>query len=72
MAITVAGSPIILQSSIKSLGVYLDSHMSFYKHVSEICKTSYFYIRALRHNRSSLTTEAAKTVAVAIVGSRRL
>ena len=68
--ITVAGSPIKLQSSIKSLGVYLDSHMSFDKHVSEICKASYFHIRALRHIRSSLTIEAAKTVAVAIVGSR--
>ena len=51
--ITVAGSPIKLQSSIKSLGVYLDSHMSFDKHVSEICKASYFHIRALRHIRSS-------------------
>ena len=68
--ITVAGSPIKLQSSIKSLGVYLDSHMSFDKHVSEICKASYFHIRALRHIRSSLTTEAAKMVAVAIVSSR--
>ena len=67
--ITVAGSPIKLQSSIKSLGVYLDSHMSFDKHVSEICKASYFHIRALRHIRSSLTTEAAKTIAVAIVGA---
>ena len=44
--------------------------MSFDKHVSEICKASYFHIRALRHIRSSLTTEAAKTIAVAIVGSR--
>ena len=43
--------------------------MSFDKHVSEICEASYFHIRALRHIRSSLTTEAAKTVAVAIVGS---
>ena len=64
--ITVAGSPIKLQSSKKSLGVYLDSYMSFDKHVSEICKASYFHIRALRHIRSSLTTEAAKTIAVAI------
>ena len=46
--ITVAGSPIKLQSSIKSLGVYLDSRMSFDMHVSEICKASYFHIRALR------------------------
>ena len=69
-SISVAGSPIMLQSSIKNLGVYLDSKMSFDKHVSETCKASYFHIRALRHVRSSLTTEACKTVATAIVGSR--
>ena len=40
------------------------------KQVSETCKASYFHIRALRHIRSSLPTEACKTVAAAIVGSR--
>ena len=69
-SISVAGSPIKLQSSIKNLGVYLDSKMSFDKQVSEICKASYFHIRALRHIRSSLTTEACKTIATAIVGSQ--
>ena len=69
-SISVAGSPIRLQSSIKNLGVYLDSKMSFDKQISETCKTSYFHIRALRHIRSSLTTEACKTIAAAIVGSR--
>ena len=69
-SISVAGSPIKLQSSIKNLGVYLDSKMSFDKQVSETCKASYFHIRALRHIRSSLTTEACKTIAAAIVGSR--
>ena len=62
-SISVAGSPIKLQSSIKNLGVYLDSKMSFDEQVSEICKASYFHIRALRHIRSSLTTEACKTIA---------
>ena len=69
-SISVAGSPIKLQTSIKNLGVYLDSRLSFDKQVSETCKASYFHIRALRHIRSSLTVEAAKTVATAIVGSR--
>ena len=68
--ISVAGSPIKLQTSIKNLGVYLDSRLSFDKQVSETCKASYFHIRALRHIRSSLTAEAAKTVATAIVGPR--
>ena len=64
------GSPIKLQTSIKNLGVYLDSRLSFDKQVSEICKASYFHIRALRHIRSSLTTDVANTIASAIVGSR--
>ena len=55
--------------SIKSLGVHLDSKMFFDKHVSEVCRASYFHIRTLHHIRSSITTDAAKTVASAIVGS---
>ena len=42
--------------------------MSFDKQVSETCKACYFHIRALRI-RASLT-EASKTIAAAIVGSR--
>ena len=68
--VSVAGSPIKLQTSIKNLGVYLDSKMSFDKQVSETCKACYFHIRALRHIRTSLNTEASKTIAAAIVGSR--
>ena len=44
--------------------------MSFDRQVSETCKASYFHIRALRHIRPSLTTEACKSIAAAIVGSR--
>ena len=69
-SISVAGSPIKLQSSIKNLGVYLDSRMSFDRQVSETCEASYSHIRALRHIRPSLTTEACKTIVAAIVGSR--
>ena len=68
--VSVAGSPIKLQSSIKNLGVYLDSTISFDKQVSETYKACYFHIRALHHIRASLTTEASKTIAAAIVGSR--
>ena len=70
VTVSVAGSPIRLQSSIKNLGVYLDSTMSFDKQVSETCKACYFHIRVLRHIRASLTTEACKTIAAAIAGSR--
>ena len=44
--------------------------MSFDKQVSETCKACYFHIRALRHIHASLTTEASKTIAAAILGFR--
>ena len=66
--VSVAGSPIKLQTSIKNLGVYLDSKMSFDKQVSETCKACYFHIRALRHIRATLTT--SRTIAAATVSSR--
>ena len=53
----------------KNLGVYLDSKMSFDKQVPETCRAWYFHIRALRHICASLTTEASKTIAAAIVDS---
>ena len=64
-SISVAGSSIKLQTSIKNLGVYLDSRLSFDKQVSETCKASYFHICALRHIRSSLTTDAVESETVA-------
>ena len=60
--VSVAGSPTKLQTWIKNLGVYLDSTMSFDKQVTETCQACFFHIRALRHIRASLTTEASKTI----------
>ena len=56
--------------SIKSLRVTLDSELSLCKHVGNICKTSHYHIRALRHIRQSVDLETAKTIGCAIVGSR--
>ena len=52
------------------LGVTLDSHLTFEAHVKSLTKTCYFHIRALRHIRSSIDLETAKSVANAIVSSR--
>ena len=65
--VLVAGFYIKLQTSIKILGVNLNSTMSFDKQASETCKVCFFHIR---HIRASLTTEASKTIAAAIIGSR--
>ena len=50
--------------------VFVFSPESFDKEVSETWKACYFHIRTLRHICDFLTTEASKTIAAAIVGSR--
>jgi len=43
---------------------------NFDRHISNVCSSSYFHIRALRHIRPYLDSETFKTIACAIVGSR--
>ena len=69
--ISVAGSPIKLQSSIKNLGVHLDSigcllTNRFPKHARHL---SFTFVHSVTFDHS-LTTEACKTVTAAIVVSR--
>ena len=61
---------VLLSNHIKVLGVTLDSHLSFDKHISSTCKSAFYHIRALRHIRSAITEDMAKAVASSLVGSR--
>ena len=58
------------KSTIKNLGVIIDSNLSFDQHIDATCKSAHFHIRALRHIRGLLSTEVARCVAASIVGSR--
>ena len=49
--ITVAGTEIISACQLKLLGVTLDSSLNFDHHVADVCKTSFYHIKALRHIR---------------------
>jgi len=55
---------------MKSLGVTLDQQLSFDRHVADICKASYFHIRAFHHVQNSMLDDVAKLVACRIVQSR--
>src|SRR5277367_4047036 len=68
--LTVAGSPITFSSSTKILGVTLDSSLNFDAHVSEICRSANYHLRALSHIRNFLSVSSANMVACAIVSSR--
>jgi len=69
-SIDIAGSTIQLTDTVNILGVTLDSHLTFEKHVQSVCKSANYHIKALRHIRSSLTIDMARTVACALVNTR--
>ena len=68
--INIAGTSITLSPSIKSLGVILDSHLTFDDHVAAVSYACDFHIRALQHIRASLPDDVAKMVACRISCSR--
>jgi hypothetical protein len=70
MYVDVAGYNIPVTDSLLTLGITLDSTLSFDSHVSQLCKQSFFHLRALRHICHSLSTDMANTAAVPIVQSR--
>ena len=57
-------------TKIKLLGVTVDSALNFDQHVSDVCSTAFFHIRALRHIRSQIDTPTANKIACSVISSR--
>ena len=57
-------------TTVSNLGVYFDSQLTMRDHVTATCLSCFFQLEQLRAIRSSLTTDAAKTLAQAFVGGR--
>jgi hypothetical protein len=56
--------------SCRNLGVIFDSDLSFKKHISNVCRTSFYQIRQLRQIRSSLDINSTKILANSLVSSK--
>jgi len=71
-SVDVADCSVLLSDNIhvKILGVTPDCHLSLDKHISSICKSAYYHIQSLRHIRSAITDDMAKSVASSLVCSR--
>ena len=69
-SVDVTGCSVSLSDHIKIIGVTVDSHLSFDKHISFICKSAYHHIQSLRHIRSAITDDMAQSVASSLVCSR--
>ena len=66
----VAGAHVQFTDAVKLLGVTLDSTLTFDKHTIDVTRSCHYHIRAMRHIRPLLTLDAAKAMAVSIVGCR--
>jgi hypothetical protein len=67
---TFSNTTLNLSSTVKILGVKLDSTLSMNSQIAEILRSTNFHIRALRHIRRFLTKDIANTIACGIVNSR--
>ena len=68
--VVIAGVPVPQSSSIKLLGVTIDSSLSFDAHVSEVCRTAAYHLKAFRHIRKSLDKNTANILACSYIASR--
>jgi len=69
-SIKIADTEIKLSKQITSLGVIMDSTLTFNQHITALSKACYFHLCSLRHIRRSLTDDMAISIAVALVQSR--
>jgi len=65
--VSIAGATVPLSDKITTLGVTLDSCLTSHDHISTMCRSGYFHVRALCHIWGALTDERAKVVVVSVV-----
>ena len=68
--VNIAGTVVSLSDKTVTLGVTLDSNLTLSNHISNICRSTHYHIRALRHIRRCLTDDMAKMFAASLVHSR--
>ena len=68
--INIANSIVPLSDKLTTLGVTLDTHLTFSPHISTVCKSAFYHIRAFRQIRAALTDDMAKAVGTSLVQSR--
>lgn len=69
-SVDLAGTAVPLLDTVKTLGVTLDSKLTFRPHITNLCKSCFYHIRAIRHIRSALTKNMSQTIACSLVSSR--
>ncbi len=60
----------VTSSTVKNLGVILDSNLSFENHISHVTKTEFFHLRNIAKLRNMLTVSDAQKIVHAFMTSR--
>ncbi len=60
----------VTSSTVKNLGVILDSNISLENHISHVTKTAFFYLRNIAKLRNMLTVSDAEKLVHAFMTSR--
>ena len=70
VTLTVGGHVVQQTSTIRNLGVILDSAITLSPQVNNVCRLSYYHLRRVNKIRKYLTEYAVKTLVQALVTSR--
>jgi hypothetical protein len=68
--VSVAGTTIKPASNVKLLGVTFDCNLTFNDHVSDVCRSAFYHIKALKHIRNCIDFSTANIIACSFVASR--
>ena len=69
-AVSVAGSSLSLTDKMKTLGVVLDSRLTFESHVSSVVQSCNYHVQAIRHIQDLLDQSTAQKLACSLILSR--
>ena len=70
ISISVGNSVINNSSEVKNLGCWLDANLSMSKHITNICKSAFFYLHNIRSIKKYLHEDSLHTLVHAFITNR--
>src|SRR6476469_7786892 len=68
--VLVAGQHVKLATEFKFLGVVFDPALTLDNHISNVCSSTYYHVKALKHIRKFIDQRTANTIACSLIVSK--